>query len=909
MTITDSNWSAISKLLDEALDLPVNERDAWLDKLTGADADLKPVLRDLLARHAQLEKSNFLDDGAQLAAIDGLREDFLQSTATLAGTTIGPYRLVNEVGRGGMGSVWRAERADGRYEGAVAIKFVHVSWIGSQGESRFRSEGKLLARFDHPNIARLIDAGVLGRGQPYLVLEFVDGEPINQYCARHDLNLQARVELFLSVLAAVAHAHSHLIVHRDLKPANIFVTRDGAVKLLDFGIAKLVDASSEAELTKTSMRALTPQFAAPEQLLGQPITTAVDVYALGLVLYTLLTGTHPVAAENVSSVELQRQILSVDPQRPSLVAILPQVPARALRGDLDNILGKALKKLPAERYASVNAFAEDLGRYLKHEAIQARPEGFAYHLAKFVRRHRRGVAAAAVAGLAVLAGIIGTLYQAHRAEANAIQAARARERAEHQLAYAEAADEMLTVLLDERTNKIFTPEELQARGRDIINAQFADNAELRARMLLALANTYGGNEQTGAAAQLYADARTAAAGLNDAALQAEIDCSIANEFGDTGDTKRSLELYDSAIDRLRADKNAEPAVLASCLNGRGQVRLLTGDPLAALPDEQAALQLLGQPRPGQLSLAIEIRTALADIDGRTGQPAQSIQEYARAFQDLKRTGRIDTQFAASILNDYGVMLAKAGQWKKAAEIYSQGLAAATAGGGVTETVPTIQGNYAKILLDLGRIDEAEQLFSSAIESAQRRKHARSIMMNELLSAPTWCERGDLSECARRLTEAAAMMKEQLPAGHAIYGTLEMEQAQLALARNRPADARQHIESALKIYASAKGVNANEFRVTTLRPGVDLLLGDKDAAREHAADAVGKAREAAKGFSSSAWLGNALLAQGLVYEADGENESAMSTLRQAADQLREAVGDDAPATRRAIAQLEQLRRTL
>ena len=903
MSITESNWSAISKLLDQALDIPANERDAWLDTLTGADADLKPVLRDLLARHAQLEKSNFLDDGAQLAAINGLREDFLQSTTTLKGAAIGPYRLVQEVGRGGMGSVWRAERADGRYEGAVAIKFVHASWIGNQGESRFRSEGKLLARFDHPNIARLIDAGVLGQGQPYLVLEFVDGEPINQYCARHGLNLEARVGLFLSVLAAVAHAHSHLIVHRDLKPANIFVTRDGTVKLLDFGIAKLVDASSEAELTKTSMRALTPQFAAPEQLLGQPITTAVDVYALGLVLYTLLTGTHPVAAENASSVELQRQILSVDPQRPSSVAILPEVPPRALRGDLDNILGKALKKLPAERYASVNAFADDLGRYLKHEPIQARPESLAYHLAKFVRRHRRGVAAAVIAAVAVLAGIIGTVYQAHRAEANAKQAARARERAEHQLAYAEAADEMLTVLLDERTNKTFTPEELQARGRQIINAQFADNAELRARMLLALANTYGGNEESGAAAQLYADARTAAASLNDAALQAEIDCSIANEAGDTGDTKRSLELYDSAIERLRADENVEPAVLASCLSGRSEVRILTQDPASALPDAQAALKLLGQPRPGQLTLAIDIHTALANIDGRMGRSAESIQEYGRAAEDLKRTGRGDTEFSASILNDYGVALAKAGQLKKAAEIYSQGLAAATASGGATETMPTIQGNYAKVLIDLGRIDQSRQLFSSAIESARRRKHGRAIMMNVLMSAPAWCERGDLAECSARLVEAGDIMKQQLPEGSSTFGTLELEQAQLALAQNRPAKAREHIESALKIYASAKEVNGNEFRVMALRPSVDLLLGDKDSARQHAADAVRRAQEATKGFSSSAWLGSALLAQGLVYKAVGENESAMNILRQAADQLRESVGDDAPATRMAIAQLQ------
>ena len=194
-----------------------------------------------------------------------------------------------------MGSVWRARRIDGRYEGTVAIKFVHAYWLGHASEERFRSEGRLLARLDHPNIARLIDAGVFEETQPYLVLEYVEGEPIDEYCQRQQLDVAARVALFQGVLAAVGHAHSHLIIHRDLKPSNILVTRDGAVKLLDFGVAKLLTEESGIALTKTSA-ALTPQYAAPEQLLGQPVTTATDVYALGLVLFLLLTGEHPFPA-------------------------------------------------------------------------------------------------------------------------------------------------------------------------------------------------------------------------------------------------------------------------------------------------------------------------------------------------------------------------------------------------------------------------------------------------------------------------------------------------------------------------------------------------------------------------------------------------------------------------------------
>ena len=902
MGTTDNNWTAVSKLLDAALDIPAAERDAWLENLTGDDAKLRPALRDLLAKHAQLDAERFLEDSQLIGAMGGLRDDVLQPSESLAGTAIGPYRLTHEIGRGGMGSVWRAERADGRYQGSVAVKFVQTSWLGKQGEERFRTEGKLLARFDHPNIARLIDAGVLGRGQPYLLLEYVDGAPITEYCARHDLDLEQRIQLFLSVLAAVSHAHSHLIVHRDLKPANIFVTREGVVKLLDFGIGKLIDASADTDVTKTSLRALTPQFAAPEQLLGQAITTSIDVYALGLVLYTLLTGTHPIATQDMASAELQRQILVVEAPRPSSVAALPAIPARALRGDLDNILGKALKKPPAERYASVEAFADDLNRYLRHEPVQARADSLLYHLSKFVRRHRQGVALAALAVIAVLAGVIGTVYQARRAEASALQAARSRERAMNELSYAQAANEMLYILLDKRSNKVFTPGELQERGRAIVNAQFADNPGLRARMLLALAETFAEDEKAEAAAPLFAEARAAAAPLDDVPLQAQIDCSIAAEDGDTGNYKRSLELYDSAISRLRGNENTEPDVLAACLSGRGAVTDLAGDPTAALPDEEAALRLLGQPGPGQLTLAIGIRVDLAKTHAQLGHEVQALQEYAEAVQALRRSGRGDSEFATGILNDYGVALAKAGQWKKAAEMYSQGLSASKGRGEASEIAPNLEGNYAKILIDLGQLDEAQQLFSSALASAQHRKHPRSIMMNLLLSAPAWCARADLVECDKRLTQAASMMKEQLPPGHTTFGTLELERAQLAVAQHQPALAREHIESALKVFEAAKVMNPNELRVTSFRPTVDLLLGDKQAAALHAAEAVRRAKDASAGFSSSAWVGNALLTQALVFKASGEVQQATNTFRQAADQLRDAVGEDAPATRQALAEL-------
>ena len=340
----------------------------------------------------------------------------LTADATLIGRQVGPYVIEAEIGRGGMGSVWRARRADDRYEGTVAIKFLHASWVGRHGEQRFRIEGRLLGRLDHANIARLIDAGILDTTQPYLVLEYIEGDPIDAYCARHDLTAESRVRLFLNVLAAVAHAHSHLIVHRDIKPINIFVTHDGIVKLLDFGIAKLLDdETGSAAMTRSGMSALTPQYAAPEQLLGKPVTTETDVYSLGLVLFLLLTGDHPFHGESQSSAALIQTVLTQDAPRASARVNIPAIRPRELQGDLDNILGKALKRSPAERYPSVGAFADDLKRFLVHEPVQARPDTLLYLVSKFVRRHRGSVVASVLVALGLIATSSFAVYKSYEA--------------------------------------------------------------------------------------------------------------------------------------------------------------------------------------------------------------------------------------------------------------------------------------------------------------------------------------------------------------------------------------------------------------------------------------------------------------------------------------------------------------
>jgi tetratricopeptide (TPR) repeat protein len=332
-----------------------------------------------------------------------------------------------------MGSVWLARRSDGRFERQAAVKFVNIALAGRATEQRFKREGSILGRLTHPHIAELLDAGLSSDGRPYLILEYVDGTAIDRYCDQHKLDLEARVRLFLDVLAAVAHAHANLIVHRDIKPSNVLVATGGDVKLLDFGIAKLLEGEGQTniatQLTHEGGSPLTPQYAAPEQLNSQPITTATDVYGLGVLLYVLLAGRHPVGLALNSPADLVKAVLEVEPPRASDAIIgddskliaenrgtSPDKLRRQLRGDLDTIIANALKKAPGKRYSSVTAFADDLQRYLKREPISARPDSLAYRAGKFMQRNRVAVALATVALLAVLAGSGVAIYQASIAE-------------------------------------------------------------------------------------------------------------------------------------------------------------------------------------------------------------------------------------------------------------------------------------------------------------------------------------------------------------------------------------------------------------------------------------------------------------------------------------------------------------
>ena len=428
------NWSTVKEVFARALECPSAERDSFLNESCAGDEGLRRAVLNLISAHEA--SGDFLKQSA-LVDLRFIGGDDPRSAAP--GQKIGSYRIIRELGRGGMGAVYLAARADESFDKQVALKVIRRGMDSDAITKRFVMERQILANLDHPNIARLIDGGTTEDGRPYFVLEYIEGETISHYCDDHRLNTTERLKLFRNICAAVQFAHQNLIVHRDLKPSNILVTENGTPKLLDFGIAKLLgpDWSSPADATETIARLLTPEYASPEQLRGLPMTTTSDVYSLGVVLYELLSGHRPFRSESRSPEELARLITTSEPIKPSAI-IARRIPPkgtgaeaqpstaeeigrrregnierlrRRLAGDLDNILLKALRKEPERRYASVQEFSEDLRRHLDGLPVQARPDTLSYRTSKFITRHKAGVAAALVVVLTLLSATVITSWQ------------------------------------------------------------------------------------------------------------------------------------------------------------------------------------------------------------------------------------------------------------------------------------------------------------------------------------------------------------------------------------------------------------------------------------------------------------------------------------------------------------------
>jgi serine/threonine protein kinase/tetratricopeptide (TPR) repeat protein len=898
--IDPERWQSLSPHLDRALEMESDERDAWLESLRSDDPTLVADLEALLQERNVLVGEGFLEGSAPLPA------------TSLVGQTLGPYRIASLIGQGGMGTVWRAERADGRFEGQVAVKLLNASLVGSAGEARFRREVRILARLTHPHIAHLIDAGVSPTGQLYLVLEYVDGEPIDEYCDAGSLGLQARIGLVRDVVAAVAHAHANLIVHRDIKPSNVLVSRDGQVKLLDFGIAKLLEGGAPREataVTRDGSRVLTPEYAAPEQVTGGPLTTATDVYSLGALLYLLLSGHHPAGDARRSPVDLLKAIVDTEAPRLSAVvtaavgwppeartrnaALRATTPARLvamLEGDLDTIVARTLKKRPEERYASVGALGDDLRRYLDHEPIRARPDTLVYRASKFLRRNRTGVALAALVVLALVAGLVGTITEARQATAQ-------RDFALRQLSRAEAINDLNAFLLSDAapSGRPFTVGELLARAERVVERERGETDENRVEMLIAIGRQYQTQDENAKAVPLLGRAYDLAGKVPDLAVRAKAACALAGAIARNGENERAEKLFQEGLAGL-PNEAVFALDRAFCLLRGSEVAREAGQVTLGVERVQAAQRVLTEPRIASASAELGASMDLAEAYRMAGRSREAAATFQEAFERISALGRDDTERAGTLLNNWALTVEALGRPLEAERLYRRAVAIGSADGTEKGVSPMLLNNLARTLRDLSRLSEARDYAERAYAGA--RQAGDEVVINQSLSerARTYREGNDLAQAAAALSELAPRLRRMLPAGHVAFAALELENALLAEARGDLAAAKTGIDHAVAM-AEASTQRADYLPRTLLRRSeLELRMGLPEEASADAGRALGLARARGEPGTHSSWRGRSYLAVGRALQAEGRLAEARVALASALEDLEPSLGPDHPDSR-------------
>ena len=906
--LTPDQWRALSPYLDEALGMTDEERSIWLSSVRTQDGALADQLEMLFYEHRALTDEGFLERGSV---------EF-PSASTLIGQTLGVYKLVSQIGQGGMSSVWLAERNDGRFERQVAVKFLNIALMGRGGEERFKREGSILAQLAHPHIAELIDAGVSQAGQPYLILEYVNGDHIDRYCDQQKLNVIARIQLFLEVLAAVAQAHTNLIVHRDIKPSNVLVTTDGQVKLLDFGIAKLLEGEGHAGmatlLTRENGGALTPEYAAPEQLKGEPVTTATDVYALGVLLYELLTGHHPTGNRPRTPVDLVKAIVDTEPVRPSDTlsptrttgeistanaskrATTPDKLRRLLWGDLDTIVAKALKKEPGERYPSVTALADDLRRYLRSEPIGARPDTVAYRAAKFVRRNRTAVALATLAIVATATGVLGTLIQSHTARAE-------RDFAFEQLSRAETINGLNEFLLSDAapSGKPFTVSDLLGRAEHIVERQQDKHDPQRIEALISLGRQYNVLDEQAKSRQLLGEAYNLSRGLTDRPIRARASCALASALALSGELTGAERLAKEGLKEL----SNEPRFALDqmfCLIRSAEVARERGDSQEAIARVQAAQRALKRAPFKSELMESQLLMDVAESYRYAGRYEEANAAFEHASAQLTALGRDDTQTAVTLFNNWGTVLVLAGQPQDSAKAYRRGLEISRAGQTEDAVSPMLLVNYARSLRELHRIDEAADYAERGYAKAQEAGAQVVIGQSLLLRAQIYTDGGDFSRATAMLDEVEPKLRKSLPAGHIAFASLASNRALIAQGRGDFQTALKHSNEAVVISEAAMkaGRLGGDYLPTFLvrRSGVALQIGHADQAEADSARALSLLHTSAQVGAFSSTRGRAYLTLGQALQAEGKGSDANAAFRSAVEQLQRTLGTDHPDAIRA-----------
>jgi tetratricopeptide (TPR) repeat protein len=869
-----ARWDKLSPLLDEllALDTPMRaQRIAEIRRAGVAEAD---DLTDLLAQYNEMEQQGFLED----PVVRPTPEPGLQ------GQVVGNYTLDSHLGQGGMGTVWLAHRSDGRYEASVAVKLLNPALLGPGGIERFRREGRALGRLTHPNIARLIDAGVTQSGQPYLVIEYVQGQSITKWCDERILDVRARVRLFLDVLAAVAHAHGKFILHRDVKPSNILVTPEGHVKLLDFGIAKLLDdgadATPMADLTHLGGYVFTPEYAAPEQVEGGEVSSATDVYTLGALLYVLLTGKHPTVAAGRTPLERMRAIVDTEPARPS------DSGQRGLRGDLDNIVLKALKKSPDERYPTVEAFAEDLRRYLNHEPVSARPDSVTYRVGKFVVRNRLAVGAATIVLLTVVVAAAVSIWQA-------IEATRQRDRALSLVARNEAVVHFVNGMLTEvaPADQPVHVADLIQRSQSILIREDS-LPEHQAAILAMLSAYYLSSGKPAQAQEMLARAREVTKATTDTDLRALLLCESAYAASLLGRPDDARKLIAEGL----AASGAQPTV--QCLRNRGYIAQNTSDPQTALDyalRAQARVRESPIPKP---DIEAQILADIAAAHYLAGRNGEAERFYAEALAKMTEIGRGESPSVFFLRNNWAIASNASGDTRRALEQYDEALRIAVQRSIGGEAPPYLLLNRASTLSSLARYPEALDGYRVAIDSATRAGHTGVRVAAVAYRAGTYLLMGDVDRAERELAEVAPLIGETVPADSVPAMTITQMQARTQAARGRYDDAIAGLTKIVTFFDGRQMAGAPLARALNFRAEATLGKGDLDAALADARRSLEISRRLQGDKQWSSLTGGALLTIARIEESRGDRHGAGELARQAVPHLRETLGAEHPDTRRA-----------
>ena len=924
-------------LFNSALELPPNQRAGYLRESCRDDAGLQNRVTALLDAHERA--GGFLEEPLSRSETTSTAHPPWASNGggESSGDQVDRYKLLQQIGEGGCGVVYMAEQEE-PVRRRVALKVIKLGMDTKEVITRFEAERQALAMMDHPNIAKVFDAGATQTGRPYFVMELVRGTKITGFCDENKVSAEERLRLFIQICQAIQHAHQKGVIHRDIKPSNILVpVNDGlpVPKVIDFGIAKATQGRLTDQTLFTAFEQFigTPAYMSPEQavMTSVEVDTRSDIYSLGVLLYELLTGKTPFGQKELIASgldEMRRTIREKDPLPPStrlsamgssdLATVAksrgsqpPQL-IHFVRGDLDWIVMKCLQKDRARRYETANGLARDIERYLRHQPVLARPDTRAYRVAKFARRHRAAVTFASLILLALIGGLTGTITQARRATQHARLEEAERRRADEQarmateqrdfalrqLSRAEAINDLNTFLLSDAapSGKSFTVGELLARAERLVEKQTGEADENRVELLISIGHQYEIQDEQKKSRELLGKAYELSRKLSEPSIRAQAAAALSVSVALAGQYQRGEALIQEALGELG---NAPQFVLHrvfALLRGSMVAREFGKEQLG-IERVQEAKRLLRESGQGSPLLDLTMAMELAESYRMAGKNREAATAFAEAYKQLSALGRGDTEKAGTLLNNWAVAVEFLGLPLEAERLYRRAIAISSADGKEDTVSPMLLNNLARALYDLRRYDEAANYAERAFAKAQRA--GDETVMNMCLNVRTsiYREQGNLDRSAETLAGFEAKTKQLVPPGHIAFSMVASQKAMQALARG---DAETALAEENRAIAMAEMKYQDRLPSLLMRRAqIHLTQRRYEAAEADAGRALALNQKAVGPGALSSWSGLAELTIARACQAEGKRAKAYAAYASAVKHLETALGPEHPETVAAI----------